>query len=465
MKSLTHLYLSALTILIGLSASGASTGVQEKGKISDTIHCNGSPKFSYALYLPSNYTETSKWPVIFVFDPAARGSVAVSGFVKAASKYGYIIACSNNSKNQLPWNEISDAVNAMFMDVQQKYSIDNRRIYTSGFSGGSRVASMIALQNKIISGVIACGAGLPDAGGLNKSISFGYFGMVGNRDMNYLEMHDLGNKLDSLGINSEIRVFDGGHDWPSPALLQEAVEWIEIQAMNNGTKEKNPAFINSQLLIKRNMAEMLWRKGKLLESVLAYRHIIKDFPGNPAASKIAAIADSLKKTAEYNKAVRAFSRNRAWELETQSDLISALYSQIKSETMPDSVRNALGVKISMLRSMANSKDSTKKVMASRVSMLVSTFCFETGKNLLSIKKYKGATICYQAGVMVDPPNKSMRYQLSKAYAYNNDTDNAIESLSKAVKLGYNDRRSIESDPAFTLLKSQKRFTDLMKQIK
>jgi hypothetical protein len=458
-------FLTAILLTLQLAATGMVPGLQERGKLIDTIRCTANSKFSYALYLPANYSDASKWPVIFIFDPAARGRLAASGFVNAAAKYGYIIACSNNSKNQLPWNEISDAVNSMFTDVQQKFSIDNRRIYTSGFSGGSRVASMIALQNNLITGVIACGAGLPNDGGLDKLPSFSYFGMVGNHDMNYIEMYDLGKKLDSLGINSEIRVFEGGHDWPSPDLLQEAVEWMEIQAMNAGVKEKNTGFINSLFAIKKQKAETLWKKGKLIESVLQYGYMIKDFPRNPSAPKIRETLDSLKKTSEYLKAVKSFNKNRTLELETQSDLVTILYAQIRAEALPDTVRYLLANKIRLLKNMESGKDSSRQVIASRVRMLVSTICYETGKNLLNVKKYKGATISYQVGVMIDPPNKIMQYQLAKAYAYNNETDKSFSSLEKAIRLGYNNRKSIESDPAFLLLKNQERYSELLKLLR
>jgi len=458
-------FLAGFLFSLKVAATGVLPGFQEKGKITDTIRCKANSKFSYALYLPANYSETSKWPVIFVFDPAARGRLGVSGFVEAAAKYGYIVAGSNNSKNQLPWNEISDAVNSMFTDVQQRFSIDSRRIYTSGFSGGSRVASMIALQNNIITGVIACGAGLPNEAALDNLPSFSYFGIVGNRDMNYMEMYDLGRKLDSLRINSEIRVFEGGHDWPSSNILQEAVEWMEIQAMNKGLKEKNTGFINSRFLIKKQKAEMLWDKGRLIESVLIYGYLIKDFPRNPSATKIKETLDSLKKTAEYSKAVKNFNRNRTLELETQSDLVTILYTQIRAESLPDTVRYLLANKIRLLKNMETGKDSSRQVIASRVRMLVSTICYETGKNLLTVKKYKGATICYQVGVMIDPPNKSMQYQLAKAYAYNNETDKSFVSLEKAIRMGIDSRKLIESEPAFLILKNQKRYVELLKLLR
>ena len=275
-KAMTKYFLAPLLLVIFLSiniqhlSAGYVSEYQVKGIIVDTIRCKSNPKFSYALYLPTNYSDVKKWPVIFVFDPGARGKVAVSGFVQAAEKLGFIIVCSNNSRNQLPENELSEAINSLFLDVEDRFSIDIRRIYTAGFSGGSRIASMIALQNKIVSGVIACGAGFPGESDFRNTLSFSYIGLVGNRDMNYIEMCDLVKKMDNLGMNIEIRIFNGGHSWPSSDLLLEAVEWMELQAMNKGTKIKNPAFINAQFEKYNRKARLLLKNGCVLLLRLEY---------------------------------------------------------------------------------------------------------------------------------------------------------------------------------------------------
>ena len=38
-------------------------------------------------------------PAIFIFEPMARGKIGIQPFISAAEQYGYILICSNNSKN------------------------------------------------------------------------------------------------------------------------------------------------------------------------------------------------------------------------------------------------------------------------------------------------------------------------------------------------------------------------------
>ena len=69
------------------------------GRVLEKVTCAKDPAQAYALYLPSNYTPQPAWPVIFCFDPGARGLEPVQRFHAAAEKYGYIVAGSNNSRN------------------------------------------------------------------------------------------------------------------------------------------------------------------------------------------------------------------------------------------------------------------------------------------------------------------------------------------------------------------------------
>ncbi len=165
-------------------------------QITDTVQCRHANGQSYALYLPSHYDNKKSWPVILIFDPAARGRIGVSAFIEAGRKYGFILACSNNSRNG-PIGDNFTAAEAMLRDVEERFTADQRRIYAAGFSGGSRFAMAFAVKDKRISGVIGCGAGLPNDRNFLPSVNSGflYYGLAGTRDMNYLEMRDLSGFL------------------------------------------------------------------------------------------------------------------------------------------------------------------------------------------------------------------------------------------------------------------------------
>ena len=135
----------------------------ERGKILEKVVCRQDPEKSYALYLPTAYSEEKEWPVLYAMDPGARGEIPVALFHKAAEEFGYILVGSNDSRNG-PWQPVIQSLIAVWNDTHDRFSIDKKRIYVTGFSGGSRAASIFArVVMQPVAGIIGCGAGLAKA--------------------------------------------------------------------------------------------------------------------------------------------------------------------------------------------------------------------------------------------------------------------------------------------------------------
>ena len=69
------------------------------GTVIASQSCAAKPDQSYALYLPSRYSPNKKWPIVYAFDPDARGEIPVKLMQDAAEHFGYIVVGSNNSRN------------------------------------------------------------------------------------------------------------------------------------------------------------------------------------------------------------------------------------------------------------------------------------------------------------------------------------------------------------------------------
>src|SRR5215472_8959614 len=133
-----------------------------RGTVISHLNTLDDPAQSYAVYLPSHYSPDRLWPIIYAFDPFARGKTAVDVYKDAAEKYGYIVVGSNNSRNGPGAPQLA-AGQALWLDTHRRFAIDKNRVYTTGLSGGARVATSFALycSNCAVVGVIAHGAGYP----------------------------------------------------------------------------------------------------------------------------------------------------------------------------------------------------------------------------------------------------------------------------------------------------------------
>src|SRR5262245_39197634 len=128
LRSLLHGIACAAVLIIAQTAycQPATPSLPAKGQIVESVASIDNPNQTYALYLPSNYTATRSWPILISLDPSAHGSVPVEHFKEAAEQYGWIVVGSNSSRNG-PLAPTTDAMNAIWRDLHQRFAVDDRR--------------------------------------------------------------------------------------------------------------------------------------------------------------------------------------------------------------------------------------------------------------------------------------------------------------------------------------------------
>ena len=263
---------------------------------------------SYALYLPSNYSSAKQWPIVYAFDPAARGALPVGLLKDAAEKYGYIVAGSNNSRNGSGQLE-GQAAQAMFDDTHARLSIDDRRIYLAGFSGGARVSAQLAQHCACAAGVILAGAGFQPTA----QDSFAVFSAIGSFDFNYGEMIALDEALEKLSHPHFLRRFDGPHQWPAAGLFDEALAWFRLQAMKSGREPRDATFIAEHLALELKRAQS-FQPADPFAAWFEYRQAANTFDSLATAPNLRAEQKSL----ETQKIVLDAARREKQEIKEQA---------------------------------------------------------------------------------------------------------------------------------------------------
>jgi hypothetical protein len=276
-------------------AADARAQVFARGAVIDPVTCEQDPTQSYALFLPSTYSHDRQWSLLLAFHPAARGRAMVEKYQAAAEQYGYIVAASNNSRNGPHASSIA-AAQAMSTDVSRRFSIDPHRVYLAGMSGGARVATGIALASNNIAGVIASSAGYPD-GKPRSSVPFSLFGTAGHEDFNYLEMRMLDRKLSSPHF---LAVFEGGHTLPPDDVAFDALEWMELQAMQSGKRGRDASLANT--ILRKRRARVASATSET-QSVYLLRALVADFKGLLDVSADSRQLEALSRQPEVKRAL------------------------------------------------------------------------------------------------------------------------------------------------------------------
>lgn len=434
-----------------------------KGKVIEKIVCATNQTQSYALYLPSNYASEKKWPVIYCFDPFARGAIAVEQFRSAAEKYGYIVIGSNNSQNgpNVPINEI---VKSMIEDSHTKFSIDDTRVYTAGLSGGARIASIVADASKgYIVGVIACSAGFPPNIKPSRSTPFIFFATAGIEDFNFTELNQLHRLLDEFSITNRLEIFQGGHGWAPEEVTIEAIEWLELQAMKAGKKAKNEALID-ELLKKRAEKAHLY-EGNILSSYSAYTSLASDFKGLRDISEFEKIQSKLKDSKELKQALKQQKEEEEKEENIANKFLSLKANLSNLETRASTIQE-LKTLIQNIKKKADEKEnSSERMLAKRQIGFFLVNTYEESNVLIFQKNYEFAVINLELAIIIRPTNPTILHNLSSVYSLKGEKKKAIETLKKAIENGFKDIDEINTNKAFDSIREDSGFKKIVEELK
>jgi hypothetical protein len=416
------------------------------GTIVPRVICGADSKQSYALYLPSNFTSTRTWPIIYVFDPAARGQVAVEVIQPAAEKFGYIVAASNNSRNG-PMGDSAQAANAMWRDTQQRLPIAEQRRYLAGMSGGARVATSIALScQDCVAGVIANAAGFPFGAEPTRGMKFDYYAAVGNADFNYGEFVDLRQKLDAAGMRHRIRIFDGQHGWAPPEVWIEALDWIDIQAMSSGTMPRDPARIQQTFSSALARAREFQSQDNLLAALREYQSLVRDFRSLEDVSSAEASMAELAR----NKAVRTAEKEEASALEQQAQMTASLSSQMQAIGAGDryqvDVADLKGNISDLKKRVAQSRNSNdpKTLVLRRALGQLVVEAYESGQLNLDEKNYRVALVYFDLAAAGSANPAWAYYQRARAYAMLADRKDMLAELKLSLASGFHETSALEA---------------------
>lgn len=257
---------AALTVVTAHGAAKQSASPDsaaqdlQTGMVIGKVVCAAQPGQSYALYIPSHYTREKRWPIVYVFDPGARGRLAVELMKDAAERYGYIVAGSNNSHNG-PTKQELEAAQAMSQDTSARLAIDNKRVYFAGLSGGARFAASLAQGCKCAAGVLLNSAGFAPFSPPARDDTFSVFATAGSTDFNYREVVDLDAKLRTLHYVHAFRGFEGPHEWAPASVIEEAFAWFRLISMKEWREARDLAFVKDQAAEAENRAKALQLAG------------------------------------------------------------------------------------------------------------------------------------------------------------------------------------------------------------
>jgi predicted esterase len=446
------------------AAAPAAPIALPRGTVVEKVVAASDPAQSYALYLPSGYDPTRRWPIVYLFDARRRALVPTARFRAAAETYGYILASSYNSASDGPFEPNLKAMQAMWADTHRRFAIDDKRVYAAGFSGTVRSSCTLALAVPgSIAGVIGAGAGFPEGQPPTAKTPFVFFGTVGNRDFNYDEVTELDETLGDFRLAHRVEEFAGPHQWMPEDLATLAIQWMEVQAMRSGTRPRDPALLAALWSEDLGKARALEAAGDRLNAWHRYRAIAEEFAGLVDVSAAAAKAAEL----DADRDVRARRRQRRDLRDRDREIVQGWQRTLAAAdpaagpvNMP---RLFADLRIAELKGRAAKDPESEPALAARrlLSTLAAQTSFYLPQLYLERKDYRRVEILYAVAAEVEPRRPDVWYNLAATRSRNGEGKRALEDLKRAIALGFKDAETLAGDEDFAALRNDPAFRDVL----
>jgi hypothetical protein len=425
----------------------------DKGIVLPKIKLKSDSLISYALYVPLNYDTAQSWPVIYFFDASGRGKFAVQQYTKLADKYGFVLIGSNNNRNGLSQQQHDEFSRKIITEASQRYSLNMQRQYTSGFSGGARVAVSVALYQSEIAGVIACAAGFPEIRqGFRQDFSF--IGVVGNRDFNHNEMKQLDKSLEQTSITHHLIVFDGKHQWPPFEIFEDVLMTLEMNAMQKALLPKIDTLINYFAKFNRQRINDLQQIKDFGAEVILLEKMKKFGSGLMAIEEVEKKIQTIKNSNEFKNWENQELKNQTIENALQQEMLEAFQRKdlIWWKT-----------KIAELRQLAKGT-TPKSLIYSRILSLTGMLAHINYDKAMKQSAAEQAYNFLQIKAIALPEEPISNFLFSSYFALNGDLKKACHYLELADSQGFDEIDRLTTDAGVLKLKDKPEYQKLLKRL-
>lgn len=437
------------TIDTSLTAKTFIADTLEPGKVITHVYCKTDAAQSYALYIPVKGNKESL-PVIYFFDPHGDGSFPLAKYKALADTFNFILIGSNNSKNGNDWPTTESIWQTMFDDSQKRLKINSNLIYTCGFSGGAKVAGYVALNHHEVKGVIANGAGLPDAVEVDNFL-FSFTAISGEGDMNMTDLIAVNNALDRTQTRHRIIFFDGIHEWAPENTMNIAFAGLQLDAMREKQVPLSDAFINYFIVkSKKRVADYL-ETNKLIKAEQECKLSINMLDG------LTSELDWFKEKDGLVKNNPVYQR----QLLTQQNLIDTeeKLKTVYGQHFQQGDMNYWVKTISDLQTKARAT-TPEGGMYKRLITYLSLAFYSFSNRFITGSENNEAQYFVNLYKIADATNSEAWYFSAILNARNNKAKATEDDLLKAAACGFTDKNRMMQQPEFHNLETQINFQEI-----
>jgi tetratricopeptide (TPR) repeat protein len=246
-----------------------------------------------------------------------------------------------------------------------------------------------------------------------------------------------------------------------PELARESVAWMELQAMKDGTRPKDPGKIAALQAQARACAAALEAQGREAQAQAAYAHAAEDFRGLADAAAVEEDekkAQALGRLPEVKSALKEARRRDARDEATLRTINTKLRNALAQPDPPLPTLLAAELGIPALRRKADTDTPEERLSAERIlANLRAATSFYLPQEMLERRDTVRARALLSVAAEIDPDNPLVYYNLAAYAARTGDAPRAIADLERAVAKGFRRFELIDEDADFAPIRGNAAF--------
>ena len=463
MKIISPIYTGILFLLFPLQLLLAQDLSLRKGAAVDSLPINDSIAESFAMYLPSNYSEDKKWPIVFVFDPKGRGINSARLFSQAANEQGYLIAASNNiaEKDSLITN--LEIASRLLQKVLPSFPIDENRVYTAGLMEGALVASALPAVYPKIKGILVVEDIWMNKEFLTKNNNNQTIvGFASYKSAAYNNFKESFNIFKILDYKKFVYNYENEAMWPSAKLISHGLGTFTLQAMLDGSQLKDPEIINNLFESELATAESWRRQLKFYNAYELLELMREKYKYFDKKDEIRDLQKEIRREAIYKEQRSQYNSAKIKEQDLRYQ-----YSYLIEEDLTSKSFENIGWWVQQFKetdSLKNSKIVAEAEMGYRLVDYLQTYTKKRFEELKIAKAGIDRLILISIlRTVFDKQNPEGYFSIISLSAQDGDYYTALLYLEDLLKTGYNELEKLYDIPGTLDLKLSPEFNELVKK--
>jgi dienelactone hydrolase len=324
-----------------------------------------------------------------------------------------------------------EAAEALFQDAFSRFNPDTSRLFVSGFSGGSRFASNLAIQDPRVKGVIACGAGMYHNRDTQPQIpgTFCYYGIMGCRDMNLPDMIETRERLSKNGIIYHIQSIDIRHEWPPSEEITAAVAWLAYK-LDSTDRDAKDFYFEFQAEKIQSMEE----KGWYADAAERVKSVLNDSADPTIQLHLNELVSSKETRTQFRQREKAYTQEQRLTATYLDALSGFVYS---TNARPDTVHTPQWWygEIDKLKRWEGSPDIETSRLASRLLYLLEVHFSEDMQMYISKLQLVKALFIADLWLRIAPDQLWSLWDVAALYTLTGNSHQAIRLIEQMISSG------------------------------